>query len=67
MDNALIKKYIAGTATEQEVSMIRDYLMIEKNRRCYYDIIFKMRIYAMRKLKIKCDFIGTKKKRKTEL
>jgi hypothetical protein len=66
----LIKKYVERTATEQEVSTIRDYLMTDKNIKYCYDIIFKMRGYTMKRLKIEGDCIESKRynheNRKTE-
>ncbi|MDR1341007.1 MAG: hypothetical protein LBK58_13285 [Prevotellaceae bacterium] len=57
MDNTLIQKYIEGTATEQEVSAVRNYLIEDGDAERCYDIIFQMRKYAMEKLGIKSDFV----------
>jgi hypothetical protein len=57
MNESFIQKYIEGTATRQEISTVRNYLMEdESNERCY-DIILNIRRYTMKKLKIENDFI----------
>jgi hypothetical protein len=57
MHEALIQKYIEGTATEQEAFTVRRYLMEDENMEHCYELIFKIRKYVMKKLEIENDFI----------
>jgi hypothetical protein len=57
MNNILIQRYIEGTATEQEISAVRDYLTGDANTERCYEIIFEMRKCAMEKLGIENDFL----------
>jgi hypothetical protein len=62
MNDSLITKYIEGTATEQEMSAVRNYLLTDENAEYIYDIIFKMRDSAMKKLGIENDFMSNENK-----
>jgi hypothetical protein len=57
MYETLIQKYIEGTATEQEASIVRKYLMEDEDMEHCYELIFKIRKYVMKKLEIENDFI----------
>jgi hypothetical protein len=60
MDEALIQKYVEGTAIEQEISIVRDYLTENDDMERCYDIILMMRKNAMKKLGIESDFLTNK-------
>jgi hypothetical protein len=62
MSDALIQKYIEGTATEQEMSTVRDYLIQNNDMEQCYDIIWEMRKNVMEKLGIENDFLTNKEK-----
>jgi hypothetical protein len=62
MYDALIQKFIEGTATEQEISMVEDYLIENGDIEHCYDIIQRMRKNAMETLGIESDFLTYKEK-----
>jgi hypothetical protein len=62
MDEILIRKFIEGTATEKEVSIIKNYLIEYDDIEYCYDIILRMRKNAMEKLGIEKDFLTHEEK-----
>jgi hypothetical protein len=62
MYDALTQKFIEGTATEEEISLFKDYLTKYEDIEYWYDIILRMRKNSMKKLGIESDFLTNEEK-----